>query len=412
VNYHSEVGNLLDVVASAIRDGNPIDPRRAKYARDLLEGRFVPIAPGMNACATGFGEVVDVSFGPTGIPTWIARNGKETFAFRGFGPDGGPGALVEIPKDWHVELVHGVSEDAPIVAWPKKDAHSFVIHWDGEHRQVRTVDLIEPMPSFAIWKDGSGKRFAAVFGPRGGQLTCLDDPSLDQCYQLHVDQRVMGVIERGGRVWILVRNSGIGAFEVVDDRGVVVGNGPTNCVDVSVRDGKPAVVSVHTPNHISYGNKTYSNAHPTRQDISDNNVVNRNCDVILYDAGLNGLVDTITGATFNPHTPCSSYVIAATDDRLFVANDKARLQVHDRKTGDLLTSATGVRTHDAFRQFGDDVCVAFENGNWHVFYGADGAEWNSRIPSTDHIQLLPGKRAAIWKFVDGTLYTRVVKCNK
>lgn len=409
MNVPTSFGDLLAFFAAAIKEKRPFDPKLVKYALDLLEGRFVPLAKGTHACATGFPEVCDVAFDFAGVPTWIARDKDgSAFAFRGFGPDGGPGQLVEFPKDWHVELVHGVSEDAPIVAWPKKDAHVFQINWDGENRLIRTVNQIGATPSFAIWKDGDDKRFAALFETRGGQLTCLDDSSLDQCYQLDVNQRLMDVIERGGRLWIIVRNVWIGEFEIIDDRGKVVGNGPTNCVDISVRDGKPAVVSVHTPNRITHGDKTYSNANPSRRDISGNHVVNQHRDVMLFDADINGLVATITGATFNPHTPRSSYVIAATDNRLFVVDDEGVLEIRYRESGDRLATESGVRTRDPFLQFGNDMCVAFENGNWRVYYGADDTDWDTKIPSTERIQLLANHRAATWKFMDGTLYTRVV----
>lgn len=417
MNVHKGVGDLLAHIASAIQNGRPISPKLAKYALDILEGRFVPLAKNTNACATGFPEVVDVAFGPSGIPTWIARDKDgNAFAFRGFGPDGGPGELVETPKNWHIELVHGIENDVPIVAWPKENPRVFDIRWNEHHRFIGgVVNLTQDRPAFVLWKDDEDRRFAAVFGPHDGQLICIDDQLLDRHFEFGMHQCVTEVMERGGRVWIIAFNERRAEYEMIDDRGESIGTGSEHSMDIAVHDGKPMLVTIRKPNVIMVGNRTILDAYayPPYQNVARNHVVNRGRDVVVYNNalrnGIGGLYDAITGVEFAHFSFLSNYTIAATDNRLFVVNNSGEFNIRDREDGGYLASENGVRAHDPFLQFGDDMCVAFEKGNWHVYYGADDTEWDTGIPSSEHIQLLPGHRAATWKFVDGTLYTRVVK---
>lgn len=415
MNVHQSVGDLIAYVATAIQEKRPIDPKLAKYALDILEGRFVPLAKGMHACATGFPEVCDVAFDFAGIPTWIARDKDgSAFAFRGFGPDGGPGSLIETPKGWHIELVHGIENDVPVVAWPKTGGEVFDIRWSECHCTVVNIGPWQDRPAFVLWKDDRDRRFAAVFGTHDGRIVCLDDQSLDQYLNLGAHRLVTEVVERGGRAWIFAHNFRTNLHEIIDDQGETLGTGQENAVDVVVHGGKPVLVKVNAIASISVGIRHFEHTcawHP--HETARIHVLNGGSAVALINHETNGIDDALagvhygkTGAAVHEH-----YSMAATNDRLFYAGrcqaESADLQVFDRESGDRLTSASGVRTHDTFRQFGDDMCVAFENGNWRVYYGADDTEWDTGIPSTERIQLLPNHRAATWKFVDGTLYTRV-----
>ncbi len=415
VNYHSEVGKLLDIVASAIRDGKPVSPKLAKYACDILEGRFVPLAKGMNACSTGFPEVCDVAFDFAGIPTWIARDKEGTFAFRGFGPDGGHGSLVEIPKNWHVELVHGIENDVPVVAWPKTGGEVFDVRWNGHHRLITDVRFVPSHRSFALWKDRDDRRFVAAFGQSEGRIVCLDDPSLDRRVKLDDHLFVRDVVERGGRAWIFAHNFRTTLQEVIDDRGETLGTGPENCVDVVVRDGTPTIVRALKPNGVVMGERLFetTDAYTSWNISTGRQAINSGRSVFLVDKARHELVDALGGTRFLSGDVRALATLVATDGRLFMANTAGQLTIYDRESGIRLYSAAGLRMRVCpLIQFGDDVCVAFENGCWHVFYGEDDTEWDTGIPSTDPIQLLPNHRAATWKFVDGTLYTRVVKCDE
>ena len=416
MNVHTSVGDLLAHLATAIQQGKPISPKLARYALDTLEGRFVPISKGTNACATGFAEVCDVAFDFAGVPTWIARDKTGTFAFRGFGPDGGSGNLIETPKGWFIELVHGIENDVPVVAWPKTGGEVFDVRWNEHHRLITNVRYVPSHRSFALWKDGDDRRFVAAFGQSEGGIVCLDDQSLDRRVELGSHLFVIEVVERGGRAWIFARNHRTGEHEIIDDHGRTLGTGPENALDVVVHGGKPALVRINSITSVSVSDRLFGHTHAWHpHDAARSHVLNAGKAVALVNDETNGIDDTLTGVRYGKTGAAvhDHYSMAATNDRLFYAGrdraERGELKVFDRASGERLTSASGVRTHDTFRQFGDDMCVAFENGNWRVYYGADDTEWDTGIPSTERIQLLPGHRAATWRFVDGTLYTRVVK---